>query len=705
VSQHPLHRFFNPESVAIIGASSDPDKLGGRPIRFLIDAGYAGRIYPINPKSDTVQGLRSYATLADIPGPVDQAMIIVPAPGALAALKACIDKGIRHVQVLSSGFAEEDEAGRQRQAELLALARAHGVHMLGPNCLGIVSVRNHFHATFSTALEALTPQPGGVSFTTQSGAFGSCAYAQAIQRGIGIARIVATGNEADVDVAQTIDFLADDEQTRVICAAIEGCRDGDVLRRALRKAAAARKPVILMKVGSSSRGQLAAATHTGAVAGNDRVFDAIVRECGAWRASTIEQMLDIAYLCTKLPQPSNNKAGILSVSGGIGVLMADDAERFGVDIPSIPPALKVRVKERVPFAIGDNPLDTTAQISVMRDGVAALAGLLLEGSDWSTLCIYLAQIPCDEPRFVPILDELAVLRRKLPDRLIVLVGPHTEAMRMRIEAAGMVILADPGRVMSALGALCTMVHRRAVMQAPVQPSSTPRVAPPAPGQQFDELQAKQILARYGLPMLPERLCTTAEQAASAAQELGFPVVAKIVSPDIAHKTEMGGVILGLNSAEAVRQAYDTLLARAAAKAPGARIAGVMLAPMSKPGTETILGVHIDPLFGPMVMFGLGGVAVELFQDVAFASAPLSPQAANALIDSVRASRLLKGWRGQPPIDTQILNQALVGLSHLAADWRNVLAGIDVNPFVLRGDGAVCLDALITLAAPAPGSAS
>ncbi|OZI54417.1 acetate--CoA ligase family protein [Bordetella genomosp. 4] len=699
---HPLQCFFDPTSVAIIGASSDPDKLGGRPIRFLREAGYEGKIFPINPRYDTVQGLKAYPSLNDVPDPIDHAVIIVPATGAHDALQACIEKGIRHVQILSSGFAEDGPAGQVLQDALVALAARHGVRLLGPNCLGIVSTSNRFYATFSTALEALSPRPGGISFATQSGAFGSCAYAQAIQRNLGISRIVATGNEADVDVAQCIDFLASDPATHIICAAIEGCRDGDMLRQALLKAAAANKPVILMKVGTSSRGQLAAATHTGAVAGNDRIFDAVIRECGAYRANTIEQMLDIAYLCTHLPLPANAQAGILTVSGGIGVLMTDDAERHGIDIPSIPPALQNRIHGLVPFAIGDNPLDTTAQVGAVKQGIPGLAEMLLQDTDWSILCVYLAQIPCDERRFPDMLESLGKLRRDYPDKLIVLVGPHSEKMRAEIEARHLVIFADPGRAMAALGGLVALVERRRhLVRHQETTDRTPIVAAPAVGTQLDEAQAKHILAQYGLPMLRETLCTTAEQAVQAANTIGFPVVAKIVSPDILHKTEMGGVLLDLPDEQAVRDAYATLQQRAASVPGNPHISGVLISPMSKGGTETILGVHVDPWFGPMVMFGLGGVSVELFKDVAFASAPLTPARALALIQSVQAFKLLNGWRGKPALDVSKLVDALVALSHLAHDWRAVLSGVDINPFIARQDGAVCLDALITLKNAAP----
>src|SRR5690606_26476052 len=254
------------------------------------------------------------------------------------------------------------------------------------------------------------------SFVTQSGAFGSCAYALAIQRGLGIARIVATGNEADVDVTECIDFLASDPETRVICAAIEGCRDGNRLRRALLKAARAGKPVILMKVGSSATGQQAAATHTGAIAGDDKIFDVVCRECGAWRAQSIEEMLDIAYVCTQLAQPSNDRASIITVSGGIGVLMADDAERYGVTTPPVNAALQQRIREVVPFLVGVNPLDTTAQIGAIKRGIPDLVEMVMKETDFATHFLYLAQIPCDARRFVPLLADLAELRKQYPDR-------------------------------------------------------------------------------------------------------------------------------------------------------------------------------------------------------------------------------------------------------------------------------------------------
>lgn len=694
---HSLNPLFNPQSVAIIGASSDPTKLGGRPIRFLLEAGYEGAIYPINKRSDTIQGLKAYPSLTDIPGKVDQAIIIVPAPAALAALQECIAKNIKMVQVLSSGFSEDGAEGIERQQALVEVASEHGVRLLGPNCLGIVSVRNRYFATFSTALDALTPQAGGISFATQSGAFGSCAYAQAIQRGMGIARIVATGNEVDIDVTECIDFLASDPQTRVICAAIEGCRDGNRLRRALLKAAAANKPVILMKVGTSETGQQAVATHTGAIAGNDRIFDVVCQECGAWRAMSIEEMLDIAYVCSQLPLPANDQASIITVSGGIGVLMADDAERFGISIPAVPTDLQRKIHDVVPFLVGVNPLDTTAQIGAIDRGFQNVLDLVMNETDYAIHFVYLAQIPCDPGRFLPLLEDLARLRKQHPERLIILVGPSDDRMRAELEQQNLVIFSDPGRAVRAVAALCTIKGRWMSLHPGLPSPSRPgKSRPDASNRILNELQAKRLLAQYGLSVPVETLCSTEDESVAAADAVGYPVVAKIVSPDIQHKSDVGGVRLNLQTPGQVQDAFRTLMDVGKNLDGNPEIEGILIAPMIKGGIETILGVHHDPTFGSMLMFGLGGVAVELYNDVAFASVPLTEERADQLIHSVRASRLMTGWRGQKAVDIAQLKTAILALSAFAEDWADVLEGVDINPFIVMESDTACLDAVISV---------
>lgn len=689
---HSLSSLFEPISVAVVGASSDADRIGGRVLRFLIEAGYKGRIYPVNKSGAAeVQGLPAYPSVSAIPGTLDQAVIVVPAAGVEAALQDSIAKGVKCVLVLTSGFAEIGPEGRAQQDRLLAMCRAAGVRMLGPNSLGLLNVDTRYFATFATALNGLQPQPGPISLATQSGAFGSCTYAMASLRGLGFSKIVATGNEADVDVAECIDYLAEDPNTRVICAALESCRDGNRLRRALLKAAAAGKPVLVMKVGRTELGAAAASTHTGSLAGNDAVFDTVFAECGAYRPHTIEEMLDIAYFCSVTGRlPANADMGVMTSSGGIGVLMADHAGDVGLAMPPLPEAGVKATLELLPFAVAANPLDVTAQITAVPDGIGRSIDLMLTHGSYATVFAFLASAGLSPQRFESTIASLAALKAKHPEKDMVMVMASVPEVDRRLEALGIPVFGDPSRAVMALaGAAAIVTRRQALYQLPGQrPAATPL------GDVGTEAAAKRVLGEAGLPVLPERLCATADESVAAAQGMGFPVVAKIASPDIPHKTEIGGVILNLQDAEAVRAAHGTLLQRARDAMPGARLEGVLIAPMLKGGVETILGVHMDPTFGPMVMYGAGGTAVELYRDVAFASAPLDTASARALVGRVRSSALLRGWRGAAPADEGALVDALCRLSEFALAHADELESIDINPLVVREKGAFCLDAVI-----------
>jgi len=690
---HSLHPLFHPESVAIIGASSDPERIGGRPLRFLREAGFRPPVYPVNKGGGEVQGLPAYASARDIPHPVDQAIIVVPVAGVEAALRDCIAKGVRSVLVLTAGFAEVGPEGRAQQDRLVALCRAAGVRMVGPNSLGLLNVETGLFATFSTALNGLQPRPGGIALATQSGAFGSCAYGMATLRGLGFSKIVATGNEADVDVAECIDYLAEDPATRVICAALESCRDGDRLRAALLKAADAGKPVLVMKVGRTELGAAAASTHTGALAGNDAVFDTVFRECGAWRPQTIEEMLDIAYLCaTTGALPRSDAVGVVTGSGGIGVLMADHAGELGLSMPPLTKQGVAAALELLPFAVAANPLDMTAQVTSVPGGVTRSIEVMLQHGGYGTVFAYLAHSGLSPERFASTLPELRALRHKYPQQQLVLVMLSAPEVTAQLEAMGIPVFFDPSRAVQAVAAAAAIARRRRQLFRPAR-ADGPRVSL---DDVASELGAKQALAAAGLPVLPERLCRSADEAVQAAREFGFPVVAKIVSPDILHKTEVGGVALNLQDAEAVRAAFTRLLGRAREAAPQARLDGVLLAPMVKDGVEVILGLHRDPTFGPMVMVGAGGTAVELFKDVAFASTPLTPERARAMLDRVRAAALLRGWRGGPALDEAALVEALCRLAAFGAAHADRVDSVDINPLLVRVQGAACLDAVITL---------
>ncbi|HSW04399.1 acetate--CoA ligase family protein [Aquabacterium sp.] len=692
---HSLHAFFFPRSVAIIGASTDPERIGGRPLRFMVECGFAGALYPVNVNGVAeIQGHTAYRSVLEIPGEVDHAIVAVPVAGAEQAVRDCAQKGVKAVQVFTAGFAETSSEGAALQRRITDIARAAGMRLVGPNALGLLNPGIGLFATFSTALNGLRPRAGSIGLATQSGAFGSAAYGMATLRGLGLSRVIATGNEADVDVAECIEYLAQDDDTSVICAAIESCRDGARLRAALLQAADAGKPVVIMKIGHTEIGAAAAATHTGSLAGNDAVYDTVFAECGALRAHSIEEMLDIAYVCVTAKQlPANAEIGIVTGSGGVGILMADNATELGLTLPPLPEATAQALRDILPFAVPANPYDTTAQVTAVPDGVTRVMSAMAAGSSCATHFAYLAHVGLSPARFAGTERALCALRAQHPDRLFVLVMLSEAGVNSRLEAAGIPVFQDPTRAVRAvagaarLRALREQLHR---LPAQLPPASEP--LPPV----SNESEAKAVLATAGIPVLPEHLCSSAAAAVRAGELVGFPVVAKIVSPDIAHKTEIGGVILDIADAGALAAAFATLIARASAAAPQARIDGVLVAPMLKGGLETIIGIHSDPVFGPMALFGLGGTAVELFKDVAFASVPLTPERARSLVHQVRASRLLRGWRGGPMYDEAALVDALCRVSALAAAHAGELEGIDINPFVVRTQGAYCLDALISL---------
>ena len=689
---HALHPLFFPESVALIGASSDPERIGGRVLRFMLEGGFKGMIHPINKSETNVQGLQAYPSILNVPGTVDQAVIIVPAAGVETALREAVSKGIRSVQVLTAGFGEIDEAGKLQQQKLVDICREHQVRMLGPNSLGLLNLSNQYSATFSTALNGLRPHKGRIALATQSGAFGSHVYAMGTLRGLGFSKIAATGNEADIDVAECIDYLAEDPETSVICAAIESCKDGNRLRLALLKAAHAGKPVLIMKAGRTEVGASAAATHTGSLAGNDTVYDTVFAECGAFRPQSIEEMLDIAYFCAvtgKLPQ--NSDIAIQTGSGGVGILMADHASDHGLNLPKLSSEGSAAVLEVLPFAVAANPLDTTAQVTAVKSGVTRTLDALLRHSSCATVFAYLSLIGLSPARFQSTSDELVELQEKYPDRALVMVMLATREVAAALDEHGIPTFSDPSRAVLAIAGARQLALRRLVLYTPAVSAGAMQTL----GDVSTEAAAKRVLALAGLPMLPERVCASAEAAVATATDFGFPVVAKISSPDIPHKTEVGGVMLNLQDAQAVHQAFGELVARARRAVPSARIDGVLVTPMLRGGVETMLGIHTDPTFGPMVMFGSGGTAVELFKDVAFASAPVSQARARELVDAVTSSRLLRQWRGGPRYDEQALVDAICRLSEFGAAHADVLESIDVNPLVVREQGAVCLDAVIT----------
>lgn len=683
-----------PRSVAVLGASAEATRIGGRPIAYMLRQGFAGPIYPVNPRREEVQGLACYPSVASLPTVPDVAIVAVAASIAVQAVQDLADAGVKNAIILSAGFAEVDAAGASEQARMVAIARKAGMRMLGPNCLGLFNARIGFYPMFSASFEGGWPVPGRIGVASQSGAYGTHLFAAMRDRGIGTPICVTTGNEGDVTIGDVIGWLAEDPDTDVIAAYAEGIRESESLLSALAAARAARKPVVMMKVGRSVLGTAAAQSHTASIAGDDAVTDAVFREFGVVRARTTEEMIDIANTATKRIYPVRNTLGVITISGGAGVLISDAADALGVSMPEMPAAAQAELKALVPFSAPRNPVDCTAQVFNDMSLVGRFAGTMVREGGYQSVLGFFSQIG-GAPSLAPhIRAQMRQVMADHPDRLFVLSIIAPPPVVREYEADGFVVFEDPTRAVVAIDAMGRFGDAFAA-EAPAAPPGVPAVALPAATP--SEAEAKRLLGLAGIASAPERACATAEAAVAAAADFGFPVVMKILSPDIVHKSEIGGVLLGVGSADAVRAGFAALMARGQAVA-GARIEGVLVARQLSGGVECILGIHRDPVFGPVAMFGLGGIFVEVLKDVVFRRCPFGVDVAEAMIRAIKAAPILTGARGRRPADIRALAEMLARLSVFAVQAGPRLQGIDLNPvFALpEGEGAFAADAVIEI---------
>ncbi len=693
---HGLGAMLAPRSIAIIGASQDATKIGGRPVEMLRRFGYGGAIWPVNPRAAEVQGLPAFADVAALPAAPDLAIIAVAAQAAPDALEACAAKGAKSAVIFSSGFAEMGEAGAVLQARLGETARRSGMRVLGPNCLGAVSIAERAIATFSVVLEGNLPPAGTIGIASQSGNLGSYTALLARERGAGVSRLITTGNECDVDIADAVAFLAQDDATTVILLILETCRDAARLVEALAMARRAGKPVAVLKIGASAAGQAAAASHTGALAGSDAVFDAVFRRAGVARVQGVEQLLDVGHAAAVLGArlPPGRRTVLLTASGGFGVLLADAASANGLELPALEEATQRRILDVVPFAAPRNPVDATAQFSAQPEILRRIMGAILEDPNTDALLLLLSAALYLPRLRASIMPALAALRAEHPDKVVMLSVHGPADAVAELTAMGFPVVDGVGASTAALAGLCALAEARARPMA--DPVRVPPAAPLPEAAFATEAGAKAALAEAGIPVLPQRVAQDVAQATQAAAALGFPVVMKILSPDIAHKTEVGGVTLDLRDGPAVAAAHAAMLAGVRAAKPGARIEGVLLTPMASGGTELILGSTRDPVFGPVVLCGLGGIFAEVMGDVAVRPAPVDEAEAMAMLRSLRGFPVLDGARGRPRADLPAAAAAIAALSRFAAAHAQDVEEVDVNPLLLRaeGGGAVALDALI-----------
>ncbi|MCT9810664.1 acetate--CoA ligase family protein [Acidovorax sp. Be4] len=699
-----LSALFSPRSIAIVGASATPSKIGGIPLDYLLRFGFQGPLYAVNPRGGLVQGLAAHASLDAIGAPVDLAIFAIPAALVPAALDDAIAAGVKSIVLFSSGFAEIGDQGAAEQARLAHKARAAGIRLIGPNCLGFMHLARNVYATFSPAPGVGRVQPGRIGLVSQSGAFGAYAYSMARERGIGLSLWATTGNEADVQVADCLAWLAQDPGTDVIMAYMEGCRDGPKLRAALALAQANHKPVVMVKVGTTALGAEAAASHTASLAGDDAVYDAIFRQYGVLRAHTLSEFFDLAASAAIAGTPRDRSIGLFTLSGGVGAMMADDASAAGLDVRPLSSEAQQTLRDWVPFAAPRNPVDITGQVTNDFTLMERSARVMLEDQNFASWMGFFAAAGASD-KVWPVLHQLVTsLRAAYPDTVLAICTLLSPARRAEIEALGCLVFSDPSVGIRTIAALAGRGARP--VSAPVRTLALPEPVRLPPGT-LSEPMGLALLSGAGVPVVEHHLVQSADEAVLALTALGGEIALKIASADIPHKSDIGGVALGLRSAEQVQAAFARMQTSVRAAQPTARLDGVLAARMVRGGVECIAGVHRDPVFGPVLMFGLGGVHVEILRDVSLRALPVTRAEVQAMVLELKGLPLLQGARGRPAVDLESIADSLLALADFATAAGDTLQSAEINPLIARPaaeGGCVAVDALV-IGHAAPAAAS
>ncbi len=705
--QNELEPFFYPRSVAVIGASQNPLKPNGIPLYLMSMFSYQGNLYPVNPKYDRVGGLKCYPSILDIEGPVDLAIIGVAADRAMAALEDCARKKVKAVIIFTSGFAEVGEEGRKVQEEMKQIAEESGMRILGPNCLGILNYYNGNMASFFyNQKRADLVHPEKLSFITQSGGLGGIIYQMVVQMSIGFNYFVSTGNEADISFAEVLSYLAGRDEVSIVAGYLEGLqKDGRLFIEACRRALEEGKLVTVLKVGRTDSGARAAASHTGAMVGSDRVYDAVFKQFGVPRADDVEQMNALIALHATGRFPAGKRMAVITISGGGGVVVADKCPLFGLEVVRLSEKTQNSMRQFFPpYGAVANPVDLTSQIFydnelfdralelVMKDPEIDVAGFF-----------YNFEMPDPEAS-----KKIIKAYNETDKPLIIFTWPTAqdyavEAKNELIQAGVPVVEHIPSGLW-AISSLAEWTQKAGrALKAPQREGGKEDQVRYLFGRHFfetggalTEWRSKEILKDYGIPVTREVMAVTAAEAAAAAKKIGFPAALKIMSPQLLHKSDFGGVILNLQDTNEVRRAFEELENKAAEANPDAFIEGVLVQEMLRPGLELMVGVKKDPIFGPAVAVGLGGVFVEIFEDLATRVAPLSEEEARAMFGELKGRALLKGTRGRKPVDLEALVDIIIKVSWLALDLEDRIEELDINPLIVyeQGKGAVAADALI-----------
>lgn len=696
-----LDAFFSPAAVAVIGASREETKLGYAVMRNLVTGGYPGRLFPINPKADEILGHKAYPSVLAVPEPIDLAVLVIPYQFVPGALRECAQKGVPAAVIISAGFREAGREGVEREREVIAIAKAAGIRIIGPNVLGVIDTHTPLNATFAAGMPPSAP----IAFMSQSGALGTAILDWSLAGGlIGFSKFVSLGNKADVSEIDLLEAWADDPASRVILAYSEGLPNGqqfiEVARRVTRG-----KPVVALKSGVTSAGSRAVSSHTGSLAGSEQAYRAAFQQAGVLRAENLEALFDIAQAFAYQPVAPGDRIAVVTNAGGPGILATDALEHAGLQLARLAPETVRMLTGFLPDAASAyNPVDVLGDARADRYAFA-LEKVLADPNVDAVLVILTPQAMTEIEATADLIGTQAAGQSVKPVLACFMGAARVQAGIDVLTRHGIPNYPFPERAVEALEAMSRYRGIRArplpeytrvevdnarVAEVFAQARAEGRVA-------LGDMEARQVAEAYGLRVPASRLAATADEAVEAARAMGFPVVLKIASPDILHKTDIGGVKVNLTSPGDVRDAFDLIVYRAQRYEPDARIWGCQVQAMAPKGLEVLVGMNRDPQFGPLVTFGLGGVLVETLKDVTFRIAPFARREAEEMLSEIRAHALLDGVRGGPPSDKAAIVDALLRVSQLVTDFPEIVE-MDINPLVVYepGQGATGIDVRMIL---------
>lgn len=700
-----LKTFFNPESVAIVGVSSDFSKFTGRTLKYLLKHGYKGKVYPINPKYREIANLRCYPSVSDLPEAADIAFIQIREAQVMSVLQDCSAKGIRNTVIFSAGLGETGPEGRRKELEIKDFAHAHSIRICGPNSVGYVNTVNGVALSPVVALELDSLPSGRIGLISQSGGMTGALISRAEARGIGFSYIISTGNEADLGVSDFLRFMVEDPYTRVISLFLEAIRQPEEFLKTADMALERGKALVCLKIGKADVGVRAAASHTGALTGSDEIYEAIFRKKGITRVEALEDLFETASLFEKYPAPKGNRIGIVTTTGGGATLLADECGALGLDFPNPSGQTLEALGEGLPsFAAFSNPLDVTG--SGVGGGYERALNFFLKDDQFDVV----VSVVGTSSQFAPEMGVKPILRREKGGKkpLVAFLNPNAEAAARLLEqdgiptfrtpegcARGLKYFWDWGSFLEKRRAFSNSHETFSVRVDEREVDEILRGSPPS----LNEFDSKRLLRLYGIPAAREELAYSPKEAARIAQDIGYPVVLKACSSEILHKTDARLVKMGIGSEAGIREAFEDILSGTRRYKPSANIAGVLVQETVQGGQEVIIGMSRDRAFGPILIFGMGGIFVELLKDVSMRIPPLTRSEAEEMVMEVKTAPLLEGYRGGKARDIEALVDVILRFSRFSTDLGPKLKTAEINPLMVleKGKGVKAVDALVVKA--------